>query len=504
MAKRRKQSNSEGTVLKIAFILSVMTSIGLLITLSMVFQKVESAEQAVINAKADARRDAISAANYQYQVFTLLPMIGEGTKEKRDEFESNSEYRNDLAPSKGEVATIEQNFENFQASYPGYVQNGQPINYITVSKALKDRNTVLLNDKKQLQAQVETLNKQMIALRDTQRTDTATQFTDTQGQIGVAIEGLATFRADRQTASAGIDAAKQQHIQALTAKDQEIANRDAQLADVEKRLEDQAENNLVTQLKARPKSERFEIPDGKITAINEASGTVWIDIGSSDDLKPLTTFSVYPATQLGVMRGPQDIKARLEVLKIIDDDFAECRIVEDSINDPILIGDQIYSPLWQRGISVHFALVGYFDIDGDGKSDRDRVKNIIRSAGGVIDAELSIDNTQEVDAANLIRKGDITVDTQYLVRGKTDTILNVDRQTYNRFETRAKDYNVESITINTLLNYAGYKNVKDSTGLGSGFDNDKPEPLVKPVLPPEDKRNQLRFPPRRSEDGGAF
>ena len=101
-------------------------------------------------------------------------------------------------------------------------------------------------------------------------------------------------------------------------------------------------------------------------------------------------------------------------------------------------------------------------------------------------------------------EGGITVDTQYLVRGKTDTILNIDRQTYNRFETRAKDYNVESITINTLLNYAGYKNVKSSTGLGSGFDNETPEPLVKPTLPDEDKRNQLRFPPRRSESGGAF
>ena len=384
------------------------------------------------------------------------------------------------------------------------VPNGAEVNYVTVAKALTDRNQTLLNDKKQLQAQVEALNKQMIALRNSQRTDTATQFTDTQAKITTAVEDLATFRADRQTASAGIDAAKQKHTQALAAKDQEIANRNNQIADAEKRLDDQAENNLVAQLKARPKSERFEIPDGKITSINEASGTVWINVGSSDDLKPLTTFSVYPKTQLGVMRGPEDIKGRIEVLKIIDGDFAECRIVEDSINDPILLGDQIYSPLWQRGISVHFALVGFFDIDGDGKSDRDRVKNIIRSAGGVIDAELSIDNTQEVDAANLIRKGGITVDTQYLVRGKTDAILNVDRQTYNRFETRAKDYNIESITINTLLNYAGYKNVKSSTGLGSGFDNENPEPLVKPVLKPEDKRNQLRFPPRRSENGGAF
>ena len=504
MAKRRKQSNKEGTILTIAFILSVMTSIGAFIWVAMLFQTVEASKADITNFRDQAKASANIAANAEFVERTLRPMLGIGTQEELDDFVSQTETEDGFAQGKGVVAEIVQNFQDFQASYPAYAQDGQPINYPTVAKALNDRNQVLLNDKKQLQAQVDALNKQMVALRDSQRTDTATQFTDTQAKITTAVEDLATFRADRQAASAGIDDAKQKHTQALAAKDQEIASRDNQIADARKRLEDQAENNLVTQLKARPKSERFEIPDGKVTSINEASGTVWINIGSTDDLKPLTTFSVYPETQLGVMRGPGDIKGRIEVLKIIDGDFAECRIVEDSINDPILIGDQIYSPIWQRGISVHFALIGFFDIDGDGKSDRDRVKNIIRSAGGVIDAELSIDNTQEVDAANLIREGGITVDTQYLVRGKTDNILNVDRQTYNRFETRAKDYNVESITINTLLNYAGYKNVKSSTGLGSGFDNEDPEPLVKPTLKPEDKRNQLRFPPRRSESGGAF
>jgi hypothetical protein len=201
------------------------------------------------------------------------------------------------------------------------------------------------------------------------------------------------------------------------------------------------------------------------------------------------------------MRGPGDIKAKIEVIKIVDGQFAQCRIIEDSINDPILIGDQIYSPLWQRGIQVHFALIGFFDIDGDGKSDRDKVKNIIRAAGGIIDAELSIENTADPEKTNLVRTGNITVDTQYLVRGSVDAIINIDRTTYNRFEEKAKDYNVESITANSLLNYAGYKNTRDAVGLSRGFDNNDPKALVKPVLQGEDKRNQLRKPPTRGTDG---
>ncbi|MCH2601001.1 MAG: hypothetical protein MKZ94_16440 [Pirellulales bacterium] len=504
MAKRKKQSNGEGTIITVAFIISVMTSIGALVWVAILFQEQQSFLDEQAKLKQAAEKSAVVAATERYMSLTVQPFIGAEDTD-RAEWLSDEPKRNEIgADIKAKADNLETSFKAFHQSYPGLVPNGAEVNYVPVARALTDRNQTLLNDKKQLQGQVEALNKQMIALRDSQRTDTATQFTDTQANITTAVEDLATFRADRQAASAGIDAAKQKHTPALAAKDQEITNRNNQIADAEKRLEDQAENNLVAQLKARPKSERFEIPDGKITSVNEASGTVWINIGSTDDLKPLTTFSVYPENQLGVMRGPEDIKGRIEVLKIIDGDIAECRIIEDSIKDPILLGDEIFSPLWQRGISVHFALIGFFDIDGDGKSDRDRVKNIIRSAGGVIDAELSIDNTQETDAANLIRTGGITVDTQYLVRGKTDAILNVDRQTYNRFETRAKDYNIESITINTLLNYAGYKNVKSSTGLGSGFDNENPEPLVKPSLKPEDKRNQLRFPPRRTENGGAF
>ena len=322
MAKRKKQSNNESTVLKVAFILSVMTSIGLLIALTLVFQSVEAEKTKKKAAAAKEKVALTKAANYNYISQTLQPMVGLGTIEERDEW-NETENKEDVTSAKGEVESVEQAFEAFKISYPGLVPAGTDVNYVTVAKALSDRNKTLLNEKKQLQVQVAALNKQMVALRDSQRTDTATQFTDTQAKITTAVEDLATFRADRQATSAGIDAAKQKHTQALAAKDQEIANRDNQIADAQKRLDDQAENNLVTQLNARPKSERFEIPDGKITSVNEASGTVWINIGSTDDLKPLTTFSVYPTTQLGVMRGPEDIKGRIEVLKIKDGDIAE-------------------------------------------------------------------------------------------------------------------------------------------------------------------------------------
>jgi hypothetical protein len=499
MAKQRRQNNGENTVLMIAFILSVLTSLGLLITVGIMFQSLDTKEQektAAVNAKQAAEKIAASA-EYVNLIATYV-INSSGSLAKIETYADTTDIEENQK-LKGE--SILQNFKTFQQSYPGLAADTASLNYELVPKLLMAKNKTLLSDNKQRESEVASLTSQLNIVKTAQHTNTTQQLTNSSTAVASAQKDLADFQIGRQTAAADYDTAIRKNRDALAAKDQQIANRDTEIQSAATRLGNQEEKNLVAQLKARPKSERFEIPDGKITSVNEASGIVWINIGSRDRLKPLTNFSVYPATQLGVMRGPGDIKAKIEVIKILDGQFAQCRIIEDSINDPILIGDQIYSPLWQRGIQVHFALIGFFDIDGDGKSDRDKVKNIIRSAGGIIDAELSIENTADPEKTNLIRTGNITVDTQYLVRGSVDAIINIDRTTYNRFEEKAKDYNIESITVNSLLNYAGYKNTRDAVGLSRGFDNDDPKTLVKPALKEEDKRNQLRKPPTRGTDG---
>ena len=76
MAKRRNQSNSENTVLKIAFILSVMTSIGLLIALSVVYGNIQTQEDRANKNEEDKIKAEITAANFRYTALTVLPMIG--------------------------------------------------------------------------------------------------------------------------------------------------------------------------------------------------------------------------------------------------------------------------------------------------------------------------------------------------------------------------------------------------------------------------------------------
>ena len=64
MAKQRRQNNGENTILMIAFILSVLTSLGLLVTVGIMFQSLDTTEQektAAVIAKQAAEKIAASA-----------------------------------------------------------------------------------------------------------------------------------------------------------------------------------------------------------------------------------------------------------------------------------------------------------------------------------------------------------------------------------------------------------------------------------------------------------
>ena len=57
-------------------------------------------------------------------------------------------------------------------------------------------------------------------------------------------------------------------------------------------------------------------------------------------------------------------KGSIEVTHVLGDHLAEARVTDDKLADPILPGDKVYTPLWNPGQKRHFALAGFFNIDG--------------------------------------------------------------------------------------------------------------------------------------------
>lgn len=192
----------------------------------------------------------------------------------------------------------------------------------------------------------------------------------------------------------------------------------------------------------------FEVALGKIRWADQRSGTVWIDLGRADNLKRQITFSVYSSDINDVTKAGR--KGTIEVTEILGEHVAEARIVDDKTSDPITPGDVIHTPVWAPGQRQHFALAGLIDVDGDGYSDRELVKNLLAANGAVVDAEVD-------DEGN--RTGEVTTQTNYLVEGDPPA-PSVDARVMNNFSNLTKEaerLNIHTIKVSELLERMGYK-----------------------------------------------
>ena len=298
-------------------------------------------------------------------------------------------------------------------------------------------------------------------------------------------EGTKTSEAEkgREAAIADRDAIKEQATAEKTRIDaqnaelakqkdamlQEIAKLKASFATEKNQLLGQIQefttsvNNLKETL-AKYEGELKSPADGRITQIGQRNDTGYVNLGAADGLKPATTFSVY--NQEETRFGEVPPKGKIEITRVTGPHQAEFRVLESDTFQPIQRSDVIQSPVWNAGDKVRFALAGILDVDGDGDSDLELVRNVIRSNNGEIDAEM----TEQGDYT-----GTMSVKTRYLVVGDrpTDTSPQAFRDTYSRMLSEANEYSIERIDLQKLLEYMGYRAQATVTPLGAagGSDN---------------------------------
>ncbi|MEZ5943367.1 MAG: hypothetical protein R3C18_18380 [Planctomycetaceae bacterium] len=217
----------------------------------------------------------------------------------------------------------------------------------------------------------------------------------------------------------------------LTAKDDEIeklANQyrqtlveKEQIGDELKRVRKEKDEEIaqlvervvfLTNRLAKIENISFEIPDGEVVrVISGSNGKVWINLGELDGLRRQTSFSVYVSNHDGMARENRDVKAKIEVIEVLEDHLSVARIIWEDESRPIKDGDPIYTPLWTAGQKEYFAFVGGIDINGDGKSDRELLRGLLANVGAVIDLEID-DHGERVPA-----DGQMSVRTKFLVLG---------------------------------------------------------------------------------------
>jgi hypothetical protein len=215
------------------------------------------------------------------------------------------------------------------------------------------------------------------------------------------------------------------------------------------------------------KSDRKEVDpfaqpeDGLVRWINQRNKTVWINLGEADHLRPQVTFSVYSGDEddaLGAVR-----KASIEVTRILSAKMAEARITDDVATNPVLEGDKIYSQVWSPGRQVGFAITGIIDMNGDGRSDLDRLKSVIDLNNGKVDA---------VPGPNGTIDGQMSVDTRYLILGDfPDGRRQEDegqRRSWDRMSKEADTLGIEPISLTDFLQLMGWQSDRRTVKLGIG------------------------------------
>ncbi len=97
------------------------------------------------------------------------------------------------------------------------------------------------------------------------------------------------------------------------------------------------------------------------------------------------------------------------------------------------------------------------DIDGDGESDRQRIRDLIALNGGVIDEEVDGDK----------KTGEMSINTKYLVLGSPPGTGDEGKlSSYSDIRGEAQTLGVKILNAKDFLDYMGYKPQDRTVNLG--------------------------------------
>ena len=234
----------------------------------------------------------------------------------------------------------------------------------------------------------------------------------------VNAEGNSVVVADRDKSKADLEAVIAAHNQQLTGlraqidqlqtslntSQQDVAKLQTQLRETTESASKRQEDLLVQLKFFREQSERRETvldkPNGRVTYVDLNHKEVRVNLTRSKGAKPQMLFTIFdknapgqptdkpaPGVRPGtIQRVPTPPKGTIELTYVGEQDSVGRIVSMAKPSDPIRMGDQVYSPAF--GLQ-RFALIGRMDIDRDGRDDREDLKRMIQSAGGVVDYDLA-------------------------------------------------------------------------------------------------------------------
>ncbi len=465
-------AKSESQALQVSVIIFAILTIALSISTYYFFTEHSKAALAEILAREDAASMKTAYDITYDENKRLKVIIGDAEDAKLDKVEEAWE-----AARKKAAATLPQDVQAYRPALESLLTT------------LAQRNQEVAQERKD----VEALKAKFAALEKKNQVDLAASkksFVDQVNLFRTALNGKDETLGQKDGL---IDTLTQEK-----AKIQRDADTDRKAAiDLQAKMEKEVEQAItvrdVTDKKIKElTTETFEVADGEIRWINQRSKTAYINLGSADGLRTQISFSVYGRDAADVAR--KEKKGSIEVLKILSAHLAEANITFDIFADPILPGDKIYTPLWHPGRREHFAIAGNLDMDGDGEPDNEAIRDLITMNGAILDAEWT--PGEEI-------RGEITINTRYLLRGKSPTEGD---KNFTQMIRDARRWGVETMTIDKFKDHIGFTDLGKPTRFGR---HSNPDDFREVRLPGEQARSsgttsklfKLRRPPGRKKTG---
>lgn len=286
-------------------------------------------------------------------------------------------------------------------------------------------------------------------------------------KIAIKDKSIAQLQASLRNTQNDLDKEREAREDERKKLSQQLKDRDAKLVLLRNRLNELEQTN-------------FEVADGDVRKVDSQNRLVWISLGSADALQEQMTFSVYARESDKLGRGPENIKGKIQVTKIVENHLAEARILEESPLNPIVPLDVIHTPAWSPGRREHFAFVGYVDLDLNGgpfdlarfKENLKRFKEVVAVRGGSVDLEINAEGDRVITPPNgeprKAEEGEVVNEGhKFLVIGELPNLLDksnaAEEEIFKKFhkeaklmEEEARARGVQVVNLNRFLGYIGY------------------------------------------------
>jgi hypothetical protein len=193
----------------------------------------------------------------------------------------------------------------------------------------------------------------------------------------------------------------------------------------------------------RPETDRIDGFDGRVADVDARSGTVLVSCRSTAGIRPGLVLHVFPPDEGRPQFG--DRKAMIEVTDVEGPSLVRAAIRRETSRDPILSGDGVATSLWGSGDAPAIMIVGFSDVDNDGRFDQDRLTELVTKAGGRVVDGVAANTALVVDLGTPQRKtGDDEIPGWSAEEKRRDRALKT-----------AKVYGTRVGSLDTLLDLLG-------------------------------------------------